>query len=618
MFLTPSSSMARVVTALVALSVVFLCCVNDAINNAHADAVADSLLFGIVFALSFELSLRPLLSASSIFLLSGAMLYAGSSIGAPLCFLPATLCASILAAQVLKTRWRTCLFISCAALACMTICRSFWLHQIPYAFSEPRRGVWEHGQWGNALPHDETLTITSQYSYDLLQRFLGASKLSRPEQLDSVDELWMITPTKPFTPEEIHTIEQWVSRGGRLVLICDHTDLFGHASVCNGLLKPFNLCLRYDVVLDPVEEGGRYYQNFTMYHGLSSNSITGQGESWLVQPGYSERTDYGRPSFFSDNQISDEESAGIFTVGIRKRYGFGGVLIMGDSTLFANFALARPSAQKLLKSILNGGGSVSCNGLAFFASAAWLFANFVSRRKLRMVAVLTCYLVAALCISLAHTSRTINLANLSTLFVTGDSTMVEGNNAPLCTLFSSAYVLSDRFPIWGEVEPESGTVRMGNSSLTRSYFTQPKPGRDAWARLTALDLPDIGKLLLACEQQSGYSSFWFDSGVGIVRETAYRNFWRKYNLTSEVPIRLSATHSRLVPASIKISGQPERHAVIRVTHLSDDPQWVIVGDGFVGKWIDADTILLRSLWQLPDHGLPDTRCKCDDCSPDGS
>ena len=604
--------MLRVISAWVALPIVLLCCILDTINENYAGAITHLLLLGFIVALSFEIRPHRLISIGLFLLLSGALLYAGSNIGSLLCFLPAAVCVTILIARYLSVRWKAPLLLSCAALTCMTGSQSFWIHQIPYAFDEPRRAVLEHGRWGNALPHDGALTITSQYSYDLLQRLISASKLSSLEQLSHFDELWMVTPTTPFSAEEIQTIEQWVSRGGRLVLITDHTDLFGHASVCNVLLKPFKLEVESDVVLDPMEEGGRYYQPFTTYVGLSANSITGAGESWLIQPGYSERADYGRPSFFSDNQISDEEVAGLFTVGMRKRHGLGGVIMMGDSTLFANFALARPSAQSLLKTILNGAGAVSWYGLAFFVSAAWLFACVLPRRTFRMMASSVCYLAALVCVCAALPSRALDLSGISTVDVSGDSSLVEGHDAPLCTLFSAAYALSECFPVWCDFERGSGTVLIGNDVWRRADFSRPCHSLDVWEGLTSQREPDVNQLLRDCERQSGYSSFWFDTGVGIMRETAYRNFWRRVTVPREEPLHITATSSKWVVASVKISGLPERLVEIRITNLSPSSDWVMIGDGYVGKWITRDTILLRSLWQLPTHSLPDARCRVRD------
>lgn len=607
--------MARTLSALIALAVVLCCCLNDTINEAYTHGLTSLLLFGSIWAQSFDFpQRRHLLTAGLASLLGGALLLTGSNLRTPLCLLPAALCASILVAQHLKAnahRPRNLLLIS-VLLACIIGSRSFWIHQIPHTLrEEPRRAVLEHGQWGNALPHDRSLTITSQYSYDLLHRLIGAHKLHTLDQLNHYHELWMVTPTQPFTPEEQQTIRQWIKRGGRLILISDHTVLFGHATVSNALLRPYHLHLRRNIILHPSEQGGRYHQPLTAttYIGLSANSITGPGESWLIQPGYSERTDYSRPSFFSDNQISDEDHAGLHTIGLRQRHGLGGIILMGDSTLLANFALTRPSAQHLLRTLLNGGGPISCHGLALFATLAWLLSRIMTRPALRLSATILTYSSAGLCLHLAHTDYPLHLNTLPHLPVSGDSTLVEGQNAPLCTLFAAAYTLSERFPIWEHTTPGSGTIHINTTTLTRQRTPAPGSTPDHWELLTRSASPDTAALLRQSIQQSGYSTFWFDSGIGILNETAYRDFWHRINHPGSTPASLPTGPTRTVRATVTIRGHGQRRLTLHLTPLPTAPDWVIIGDGLIGKWTDSHTILLRTLWQLPDRALHDSRCQ---------
>lgn len=535
----------------------------------------------------------------------------GSKLDPAQCLLPASLCVAILIAQRLKTKPRgtRSLQLLCLILACKLGLSSFWIHQIPHTLSgAPRRAVLQHGQWGNALEHNNTLTITSQYSYDLLHRLINAHKLHTLDQLDHYHELWMVTPTQPFTREEQQTIRQWIRRGGRLILISDHTDLFGHATVSNALLRPYRLHLRRNIILHPSEQGGRYHQPLTTtYIGLSANSILGPGESWLIQPGYSERTDYSRPSFFSDNQISDEEHAGLHTIGLRQRHGLGGIILMGDSTLLANFALTRPSAQHLLRTLLNGGGPISCHGLAFFATLAWLLS--ITLNKHRLPAIAAPYILLLLCLHLAYSRHTLHLNTLPHLPVSGDSTLVEGQNAPLCTLFAAAYSLSERFPIWGNTTPGSGTIHINSTTLTRDNAPAPSPPPAPWELLTRSASPDTATLLRQSIQQSGHSTFWFDSGIGILNETAYRDFWHRINHPGSLPASLPTGPTRTVRATVTIRSHGQRRLTLHLTPLPTAPDWVIIGDGLIGKWTDSHTILLRTLWQLPDRALPDSRCQ---------
>lgn len=604
--------MARILLTLVALLSVLWCSINATINEAYSDAAAAILLFGSICTLSTELPTRRLITAGLALLLSGTLLLSGSNLNPAQCLLPAALCAAILCTRQLKSKAHgtRCLQLLSLILACKLGLSSFWIHQIPHTLSgEPQRAVLQHGRWGNALEHNNTLTITSQYSYDLLHRLISAQQLHTLDQLDHYNELWIVTPTQPFTPEEQQTIRQWIKRGGRLILISDHTDLFGHATVSNALLLPYHLHLRRNIILHPSEQGGRYHQPLTTSRiGLSANSITGPGESWLIQPGYSERTDYSRPSFFSDNQISDEEQAGLHTVGLRQRHGLGGIILMGDSTLLANFALARPSAQHLLRTLLNGGGPISCHGIALLTTLAWLLSRNITRPALRLPAIAAPYILLLLCLHLAHSKHTLHLGTLPHLPVSGDSTLVEGQNAPLCTLFAASYALSECFPIWEHTTPGSGTIHINTTTLTRQRTPAPGPTPDPWELLTRCTPPDTATLLRQSIQQSGYSTFWFDTGTGILNETAYRDFWHRINHPGSTPASLPTGPTRTVRATVTISGHSQRQLTLYLTPLTTAHDWVIIGDGLIGKWTAPHTILLRTNWQLPDRTLPNTRC----------
>lgn len=63
-------------------------------------------------------------------------------------------------------------------------------------------------------------------------------------------------------------------------------------------LESMGLRIQKDCILDSTGDGGTYQNLFQKFKGLSANSFSGRGETWLVENGYSERTDYSKNSFF--------------------------------------------------------------------------------------------------------------------------------------------------------------------------------------------------------------------------------------------------------------------------------------------------------------------------------
>lgn len=155
-----------------------------------------------------------------------------------------------------------------------------------HAFKEQRIAFLEHGNWGIAQRHDGSLSIRGQYSYDFLKRIIYSEDADDLNGIEDFSELWLMTPTKPFRTEEIQKIRNWVAKGGKLVVITDHTDLFGHSSALNPLLQTFGVESQKNCILDRTGDGGTYYDGLSSFRGLTANSFTGNGEAWLFQTGF--------------------------------------------------------------------------------------------------------------------------------------------------------------------------------------------------------------------------------------------------------------------------------------------------------------------------------------------
>ena len=78
--------------------------------------------------------------------------------------------------------------------------------------------------------------------YDYCSRFYTMSRLTKPiddEALGECDVLILKVPTRPYSPEEIETVGRFVKRGGGLLLIGEHTNVFGTGTYLNAVARTF-------------------------------------------------------------------------------------------------------------------------------------------------------------------------------------------------------------------------------------------------------------------------------------------------------------------------------------------------------------------------------------------
>lgn len=467
------------------------------------------------------------------------------------------------------------------------------------AFKEQRTAFLEHGNWGIAHQHDGSLSIRAQYSYDFLKRIICSEDVVNLDGIDDFSELWLITPTKPFHTEEIQRIRSWVAKGGRLVVITDHTDLFGHSSTLAPLLQVFGLESRKNCILDRTGDGGTYYSWLSSFRGLTANSFTGNGEAWLFQTGFSERTDYSKNSFFSDNQISDEEEAGIHSVGLTSAFGLGTVVLFGDSTLFANFALSRPSSQALLQKVVNGGRSFPFYALA--AICLFIFISFNQEGKGRLVAFLSAaFLSSGIVFLWGIPSKKLCYDFTTILEVQGDWSIVEDNGAPYATLFAASFSKSGYFPVWKGSSTQTEMIKFSNGICLENEK------RKIWKPCASLDKRfqqppsmSVDMFLETLIRDSRLSSFWFEEGVGPLKDMAYECFWKRITGQKKNIQSFAFSTPEFVDCFF-VSSQEKRISVrTRIVRIKGQEPWVVVGDWIVGKEMESGVILIRKNWQHP-------------------
>jgi hypothetical protein len=183
-----------------------------------------------------------------------------------------------------------------------------------------------------------------------------------PSVLDGADILMIKTPTKAFSPYEVEAIKRFVAAGGGLLLIGDHTNLFGMSTYLNAIAEGFGMRFRYDDTFDIETTGfSRYKKSRLCFHPclrefrefefLTSCSVQGDIHTKPVLAGYglgSEDVDYSHPNFFGNMAFDICDRFGVFLQASARTFGKGRVLLFTDSTCFSNFCMFSPGATELI------------------------------------------------------------------------------------------------------------------------------------------------------------------------------------------------------------------------------------------------------------------------------
>ncbi len=189
-----------------------------------------------------------------------------------------------------------------------------------------------------------------------------------PQILAKADILVLKTPSKPFEPSEIEAIEQWVSNGGGLYLIGDHTNVFGMTTCLQPIAKIFGMRFGYDATYE-LETGNLQTNDISplMRHPVitamphqflwgTSCSLSASLRAEPVLVGRHIRThylDYGKKSFFPTAYMMPGERYGLILQSAAVRHGKGRVVAFTDSTIFSNFWTFFPGKSELFLGSLN-------------------------------------------------------------------------------------------------------------------------------------------------------------------------------------------------------------------------------------------------------------------------
>ncbi len=224
-------------------------------------------------------------------------------------------------------------------------------------------------EWSTEMYDTETFGRRSNYNYNFLVQLLeqayevnvNSSEALTSDLLADFDVLIIKTPTKDFGGGEIAAITQWVKEGGGLLVLGDHTNLFGLSERLNDVIAPYGMSFGYDATYDlrtgalsvwhrPLMSGPVTREVSTMRFATSctitaplvaDDLITGQSLGC-------EALDYSNPGFFGNMTLDTSDSYGTFLQAVAVNSGHGRVLAFSDSTVFSNFDVCMPGKRELL------------------------------------------------------------------------------------------------------------------------------------------------------------------------------------------------------------------------------------------------------------------------------
>ena len=247
------------------------------------------------------------------------------------------------------------------------------------------------GEWAHTdvkLTMDVPLNIASVYSYSELAEMLNASAIAVECLDDSYGEAWLITPTRPISSESAAAVLSWVKDGGNLILVTDHTDLFGHARVVNNLVAPTGLRTSFTSFF-PNEPSDRAQTTHGNEVWLKTSNVQ---SGWLLWPFITanwteESPDYSARNFFGPMRRSSEDKYGRRTIGGTQAWGLGSITVFGDSTILSNFALYQPGTLPFVERLRHRGMTPLLLLPTYcFLALGWLLAVCL-RRKFLLLAI---------------------------------------------------------------------------------------------------------------------------------------------------------------------------------------------------------------------------------------
>ena len=201
--------------------------------------------------------------------------------------------------------------------------------------------------------------------YEYCARYFDMARVDQPlddKVLRGADVLMLKVPTTRYTPSEVSAVRRFVERGGGLLLIGEHTDVFGTGTFLNDVARNFGFTFRYDCVFDIDGGFDQAYAPPLVPHPVvqhvkrmdfAVSCSIDPGSSWgravIRSIGLKNLPpDYHANNFYPQLENRPDMRSGAFVQLWAARHGAGRVLAFGDSTIFSNFCAFDPGKAELM------------------------------------------------------------------------------------------------------------------------------------------------------------------------------------------------------------------------------------------------------------------------------
>lgn len=214
-------------------------------------------------------------------------------------------------------------------------------------------------------------------------------------------------------------------------------------------------------------------------------------------------------------------------------------------------------------------------------------------------------LLIAMVIQLCRPAYKLSYAFSPILNVWGDWSLAENDHAKYSTLFATAFSKSPMFPVWKETSRNSNRIVFSNGyTLENSVSKEWLPDPSWEKRLNMNPSLSMEQFMTALNHDSWLSSFWFDDGVGLLKNKAYEQFWKQVAQVESKKENLKLSLMKQVKGTLNFNGI-KVPVTVKLFHIQGHHPWVILGDWIIGKEISSGMILIRSNWQHPSWGDKD-------------
>lgn len=509
-------------------------------------------------------------------------------------------------------------------LARFTYSRSRWktyavwilgVYILIQGFPKERRSAYlHHGVWARSeSKYDlDSLNNLSGYSYSLFVEAIKADTISHLDNIGSYTELWIVTPTQPFSSKELSTLKKWVTEGGHLFLVTDHTDLYGHARVSNQVATLFGATIRNTALFRNGDDSPFFSDSW----GGTINIKTGTGVSGRIlfplatSYLWEEVAYYSCPNFFGPLSASGDDNFGIKILAGQIPWGMGQITLIQDSTIYANFAIFQPGILSFVNALINS------------RFIAWIYLLlpifFILLLKAdRTIDSIPLSILCLCCLPTSWIKNNINYGNNPQIW-TGDKTAVVENGCPYKDISTAFAVspLSGRIPVWKEnLSPseEKDVIYVGELPPPSSHWRWIKISDSHKDSHMASSWNSLGEVISTCNIDSissesrefieakqrindrVFGDFWFNNGISIAKRHHFSKWLKwlnpEYKHTYVAPFLVRGTE-KLYDALLYIAKEePIPLKLPRPTTISS-------GQLYLGNGISAEVFLQKDTLSL--------------------